>query len=79
MSEPKSPNGLPEPSAEQLTGIATLAQALGTGSAKLCEVLLLVFGSRDGRQIRANQIDRQLQPLVAELAQEHSLPPTNPN
>jgi hypothetical protein len=55
------------PSPEEIGGIAELARALGAGSTKLCEALLLVYGERDARRLRADEIDQQLQPLVADL------------
>ena len=71
-------NGSPRPSAEHLAGIADLAQALGTGSAKFCEALLLVFGKNDQKYRRADRIDQQLQPLVAELNHSANHPPPGP-
>ncbi len=62
---PVIPNGGPSP--EELDGIAELAQALGAGSSKLCEALLLVYGKQDARRLRADEIDQQLQPLMADL------------
>jgi hypothetical protein len=61
-------NGWPLASAEHLAGIAALSQALGAGSTKLCEALELVFGASDERCSRADQVDRQLQPLVTDLS-----------
>jgi hypothetical protein len=61
-------NGWPQPSAEHLAGIAALSQALGAGSTKLCEALVLVFGAADERCSRADRVDRQLQPLVTDLS-----------
>jgi len=62
------PNGGYRPSSAELAGIAELAGALGAGSTKLCEALLLVYGERDARRLRAGEIDLQLQPLVTDLS-----------
>ena len=72
-----APSGGREPSAENVAGIAELAAALGAGSAKLCEALLLVYGEHDARRLRAHEIDGRLQPLVADL--NTSAHPTRPN
>ena len=68
MSDFSPPNGSPAPTGEQLAAIISLANALGSGSAKLCEALLEFMGPQDGRYARANRIDAQLQPLMRELA-----------
>ena len=56
-------NGDPEHRA-----ISELAQALGQGSTKLNEALVLTLGKEDSRSVRANLLDQQLQPLVADLS-----------
>ena len=68
------PNGSPKPNAEHLAGISILAKAMGAGSSKFCEALLLVFGEHDAKYSRAYRIDQQLQPLVADLSRDPNLP-----
>jgi hypothetical protein len=63
----KAQNGSLQPSAEQFAAIDELANALGVGSSKLCEALELVFGEHDKRYINANQLDRELQPMIMSL------------
>jgi hypothetical protein len=64
MSKPG--NGQAEGNPER-AAIADLARALGLGSAKLHQALVLTFGKDDSRSVRASLVDQQLQPLVAEL------------
>ncbi len=62
--------GWPHPTAERLAAVADLALALGNGCTKLCEALSLVYGERDERRVRADGIDRQLQPLTTQLGDD---------
>ncbi len=57
-------------------GISSLARALGTASTTLCHSLILAFGEKDGRSLRAQTIDGQLQPLVKDLKEPEAPGPT---
>jgi hypothetical protein len=70
MSDTSVPNGHPFPSAEELAAITVLALAMGRGSVKLCDALSSAYGADNQRSVRAEQIDQQLQPLVADLEQD---------
>ena len=57
MPDATAPNGLPAPNAEQLAAIAVLALAIGRGSVKLSDALLLAYGPENHRCRRAQNID----------------------
>jgi hypothetical protein len=69
----KPANGSADPP-DLLTGISTLAQAVSSGSAKLCEALSFAFGDDDSRYLDADIINTKLQVMLTALGVALSTP-----
>jgi hypothetical protein len=71
-----APNGRSEPTAEEIAAIGELARSLSQGFNRLREVLLSILGAQNATHLRADAMNREVQPFLAEL---HPPEPVHPN